>query len=1120
MKKTMKRILCSLLVVVMCLTAAPLQGFVGFDFSVKASAKTIAESGSCGSNVKYEYNRDTKELRIKGNGAMTDYSYYGYCPFYASDVESVIIEDGVTRIGNCAFTSCENLLSISIPDSVTSIGSTAFHGCINLENIILPESIISIGAWAFYGCEKLSEIIMPDELITVERFAFSDCIGLTNVNFNNKLTTIGEYAFDNCVNIKNIYIPDSVSTIEDYTFRGCINVEKIIVGNNNSNFSSDADGVLYNKQLTRIIQYPLGNKRENYIVPVSVSSIGSWAFYRANNLLEINITNNVIDIEEAGFRDCENLKKIIIGQQVTTIDRTAFYGCKNLLEITLCSNLATIGEMAFAWCGKISDVYFCGTEEQWKTIDVEGSNQYLTDATIHYNCKSPQDSYFKVYSDTYSVDSVHRKETATYKINLLDANSNLLPIDIVTVQNNTTDIIAISIKKTSDTELKLTVEPLKDGDASISLFNGDGSLEQFFNFIVYSNTTTYRADQVPVTNEKLKTNFSRGDMTVDNFEYYFDENKGKYIATMDVYNSSGAIGVVSAYTQDGLISDIEQVDPYIPLPGDFGEFLVYLGTGAVSIAKGENWNYRYSGYCQKTSVEIEVPEDGYLTVSCDVTSDNAAFIYNLVSIGVDFAFKTAEVIDVLGTDTDKLAKDTTKTLAKKVSEYFNEDSEWTKGAIKKLAKKLSKQFNMAYLEEISVLSLEMLDEMYMNVGEDFSDVVLDVIIDLTKEEIKEFGVMAAAKKLVKDKVIGTAEKTLLKAASIMFDGGSYVNLVNSILGAYRYNVGTGKTMIVFKPNGEDGFLCKDTIKVTSDIITDEVLLNTYIIKDTQKEDAFVRGRVHPYFNRDDGLDDREISIDLNRVVEIHEISLLKNGEVVSDGFTATVEMNLPSYIDRRTCSIYRVEKDGTYTKLETRIEGNKIIFETDHFSEYILTGVIEDLQETTPCDVHVYDEVRTEPSCTEEGSITYTCYCGDTYTETIEANGHTDSEWIVDKDSTCSAEGSKHIECTVCEEVLKTEAIAKLPHKYSSVVTEATCETGGYTTYTCTCGDTYTADKTPAKGHDYTEGVCKNCGDSKIDNCSCNCHKSGLSGLIWKILRFFYKLFKINPVCICGVSHY
>lgn len=1101
MKKTMKKILCSLLVVVMCLTAAPLQGFVDFDwgwldFSVKASA--LSSSGVCGENVTYTYNSSTGEVVISGTGPMYDYWGDNKSPFYCSawyynyNIQTIVIEHGVTSIGANIFAGSEKLTSVTIPNTVKSIGNSAFYGCEKLKDLIIPEGVEYIGSDAFRSCYALSEVTLPASLKSCESGIFT-YDNITKLTFAEGSTTVFDSMCGNMYSLQTVVLPNTITTIGKSAFGFCESLN-------------------------------------NIVIPNGVLSIGEDAFWACENLRSVVIPNSVTSIGDSAFGCCYNLANITIPDGVTEIKNGTFWICENLKNIVIPKSVKSIGAHAFGGCKELTDVYYKGTEQEWNSIDIDyvtsgasyyaDRNAHLKSAKKHYNYTPPQDSYFMVLSDTYSVDSIRRNETATYKINLLDENSDLLPIDDVTVQNNTTDIVAISTKIVSDTELELTVEPIKDGDASISLFNGDDSAAQYFNFTVYSNTTTYRADQVPVTNEKLKTNFSRGDMTVDNFEYYFDENKGKYIATMDVYNRSGAIGVVSAYTQDGLISEIEQVDPYIPLPGDFGEFLVYLGTGAVSIAKGENWNYRYSGYCQKTSIEIEVPEDGYLTVSCDVTSDNAAFIYNLVSVGVDFVFKTAEVIDVLGTDTDKLAKDTTKTLAKKVSEYFNEDSEWTKSAIKKLAKKLSKNFNMAYLEDISALSLEMLDEMYKNVGEDFSDAVIDVIIDLTKEEIKEFGVMAAAKKLIKDKVIGTAEKTLLKAASIMFDGGSYVNLVNSILGAYRYNVGTGKTMVVFKPNGVDGFLCKDTIKVTSDIITDEVLLNTYIIKDTQKEDAFVRGRVHPYFNRDDGLDDREISIDLNRVVEIHEISLLKNGEVVSDGFTATVEMNLPSYIDRRTCSIYRVEKDGTYTKLETRIEGNKIIFETDHFSEYILTGVIEDLQETTPCDVHVYEEVRYEPSCTEEGSITYTCYCGDTYTETITANGHSVSEWIVDKDSTCSAEGSKHIECTVCEATIKTETIARLPHDYNSVVTEATCEKGGYTTFTCVCGDTYTGDKTPAKGHNYAEGVCKNCGDSKVDNCSCNCHKGGISGLIWKILRFFYKLFGTNKTCGCGVSHY
>ena len=92
-------------------------------------------------------------------------------------------------------------------------------------------------------------------------------------------------------------------------------------------------------------------------------------------------------------------------------------------------------------------------------------------------------------------------------------------------------------------------------------------------------------------------------------------------------------------------------------------------------------------------------------------------------------------------------------------------------------------------------------------------------------------------------------------------------------------------------------------------------------------------------------------------------------------------------------------------------------------------------------------------------------------------------------------------------------------HSYTSVTTPATCTSNGQTVYTCTCNDTYT-EIIPTTGHNYENAVCTECGDSKADDCSHLCHKSGFMGFIWKIVQFFWKLFKINPVCECGMAHY
>lgn len=217
-------------------------------------------------------------------------------------------------------------------------------------------------------------------------------------------------------------------------------------------------------------------------------------------------------------------------------------------------------------------------------------------------------------------------------------------------------------------------------------------------------------------------------------------------------------------------------------------------------------------------------------------------------------------------------------------------------------------------------------------------------------------------------------------------------------------------------------------------------------------------------------------------------------------------------------------------------------------------------RETQP-NGHSYTAVITVPTCTEGGYTTYTCSCSDTYTsdetealghnmsgfvqtvsptctekgvtrsdcsrcdhyETAEVDmlPHTESQWIIDKDATCTKEGSKHIECTKCHTTLKTETIQKTDHNYGKTVVAPTCIESGYTIYTCIeCTYSYISDETAATGHNYDSGVCTNCGDSKTDDCSCNCHKSGFMGFIWKILNFFYKLFGMNKACECGIAHY
>ena len=170
---------------------------------------------------------------------------------------------------------------------------------------------------------------------------------------------------------------------------------------------------------------------------------------------------------------------------------------------------------------------------------------------------------------------------------------------------------------------------------------------------------------------------------------------------------------------------------------------------------------------------------------------------------------------------------------------------------------------------------------------------------------------------------------------------------------------------------------------------------------------------------------------------------------------------------------------------------------------------------------HSYSKKITAPTCTAKGYTTYTCECGDSYVgDYVGTKSHTYTSTIT-RPATHLSEGVRTYTCSACGDSYP-EVIAKTKeHSYFVLnLVEPTCETDGYAVYLCECGHTYNGDKKAATGHNYSGDTCVECGESKIDNCSCNCHKGGISGFFWKILRFFYKLFGTNKTCSCGVSHY
>ena len=162
---------------------------------------------------------------------MKNYDYdSNQSPVYNnSDVKKIVIEDGVTSIGDYAFRGCSSLTSITLPDSVTSIGDCAFVFCVGLSSITLPDSVTSIGDSAFKNCSSLTSITIPDRVTSIEPYAFDNCSSLTSITIPNSVTSIGASAFYNCRSLTSITIPDRVTSIESRAFTGCSSLTSITI---------------------------------------------------------------------------------------------------------------------------------------------------------------------------------------------------------------------------------------------------------------------------------------------------------------------------------------------------------------------------------------------------------------------------------------------------------------------------------------------------------------------------------------------------------------------------------------------------------------------------------------------------------------------------------------------------------------------------------------------------------------------------------------------------------------------------------------------------------------------------------------------------------------------------
>ncbi len=276
------------------------------------SAFAAEAKGNAGDAVTWQYDKTEKTLRFQGNGAIKNYAENEVSPWkeYMAETEKIIIDEGVTAIGNYAFAMGEKVKEISLPQSLGSIGDGAFGWCSALTDVKLPKDLKTIGDSAFVWCDNLKSVMLPENVEKIAGNAFS---------WSSKLV-------------------------------------EFVVAEGNENYTAQ-NGILYSKDMSSLVAYPSGLSQTGFLVPEMVKTIGDSAFIGNNTLQEINLGAGTETIAEKAFFNCKTLKSVSFGPAVKSIDDHAFYGCAALTKVVLPEGLQKIGESAFKRCRALADIF-------------------------------------------------------------------------------------------------------------------------------------------------------------------------------------------------------------------------------------------------------------------------------------------------------------------------------------------------------------------------------------------------------------------------------------------------------------------------------------------------------------------------------------------------------------------------------------------------------------------------------------------------------------------------------------------------------------------------------------------------------------------------------------------
>lgn len=374
-----------------------------------AFAATIIQSDSCDPNDPSDLTRWTLDsegiLTISGSGPMPDLrsgtsksSKAAWSKYtYAQSINGIVIEEGITYIGECAFSGLEKATRLSLPSTLTKIGNDAFYEVNGITKIELSDlrswcSLENISAIArtkpldlYLNGRLVQDLVIPYGVTNLQDNAFSH-FSIKSVTTHNGLETIGANAFYCCTGLVSVHLTSGVKEIGASAFSGCTGLTAVALPDT----------------ITQLGSYSFYNcaSLQEIKIPIRVSRIENSTFSKCVKLESVTLTPTITQICDYAFKQCSNLKSIDIPVRTTQIGYNAFYECESLKNITLPKSLKKIGGGAFEYCAELESVTFLGSELTLENAAFKNC-QKLRQVTLPDGLKSiPADTFNRCYELT------------------------------------------------------------------------------------------------------------------------------------------------------------------------------------------------------------------------------------------------------------------------------------------------------------------------------------------------------------------------------------------------------------------------------------------------------------------------------------------------------------------------------------------------------------------------------------------------------------------------------------------------------------------------------------------------------------------------------------------------